>query len=101
MMSVETATSGIAARIALEPPEVALARGSERCIAFSTRSEPDCSGKWMCSQTVSHSAMASITSGVKSCGCGLVNRIRRMPSTSFTCAQELGEQRPSATSPAP
>ena len=38
----------------------------------------------MCSHTLSLSAIASITSGVKSCGCGLVNRIRRSPSTSFT-----------------
>ena len=30
------------------------------------------------------SAMASRTSGVKSCGCGLVNRTRRMPSTAPT-----------------
>ena len=35
----------------------------------------------MCSQTVGVSAIASITSGVKSCGCGDVNRTRRMPST--------------------
>src|SRR2546426_3442715 len=38
----------------------------------------------MCSHTCSHSAMASITSGVKSCGCGDVNRILRMPSTRST-----------------
>ena len=38
----------------------------------------------MCSQTVGVSAMASITSGVKSCGCGLVNRTLRMPSTAPT-----------------
>ena len=39
----------------------------------------------MCSQTAGVSAMASITSGVKSCGCGDVNRTRRMPSTRPTC----------------
>ena len=50
----------------------------------SSRSDPDCIGKWMCSHTASHPAMASTTSSVKSWGCGLVNRIRRMPSTPFT-----------------
>ena len=39
----------------------------------------------MCSQTDGVSAMASMTSGVKSCGCGLVNRTRRIPSTAPTC----------------
>ena len=53
-------------------------------MAFSTRSEPDCNGKWMCSQTLGVSAIASITSGVKSCGCGDVNRTRRMPGTAPT-----------------
>src|SRR2546428_515350 len=38
----------------------------------------------MCSHTASHSAMALMTSSVKSWGCGLVNRIRWMPSTSLT-----------------
>ena len=38
----------------------------------------------MCSQTVGVSAMASMTSGVKSCGCGEVNRTRRMPETAPT-----------------
>ena len=38
----------------------------------------------MCSQTDRVSAIASITSGVKSCGCGDVNRTRRMPSTEPT-----------------
>ncbi len=39
----------------------------------------------MCSQTLSLAAIASMTSGVKSWGCGEVKRIRRSPSTSFTC----------------
>ena len=39
----------------------------------------------MCSQTVGVSAIASITSGVKSWGCGEVNRTRRIPSTRPTC----------------
>ena len=38
----------------------------------------------MCSHTFSLCAIASITSGVKSCGCGLVKRILRRPSTWFT-----------------
>ena len=35
----------------------------------------------MCSQTASHSAIAAITGSLKSFGCGLVKRIRSMPST--------------------
>ena len=52
-----------------------------RRIAFSTRVEPDCSGRCACSQTDSHSAIAAITGARKSFGCGLVKRIRSMPST--------------------
>ena len=55
----------------------------------------------MCSQTVSHSAIASITSGVKSCGCGLVNRTRRIPSTASDLAEQPREQRRGATIRAP
>src|ERR1700755_116619 len=53
----------------------------ERRIARSTVSEPDCSG--MCSewQTFGVSAIAAITSSVKSLGCGLVNRPRSRPSS--------------------
>ena len=47
----------------------------------------------MCSQTVGVSAIASITSGVKSCGCGLVNRTRRIPSTAPTSRSSSREQR--------
>ena len=64
---------------ALQPLEVPRRDRYERRIACSTRSEPDCIGKWMCSQTGGLSAMASITSSVKSWGCGLVNRMRRIP----------------------
>ena len=35
----------------------------------------------MCSQTASHSAIAAITGSRKSFGCGLVKRIRSIPST--------------------
>ncbi len=54
----------------------------ERRIALSTRSDPDCSG--MCSDGITFgvSAIAMITSSVKSFGCGLVNRTRSSPSIS-------------------
>jgi hypothetical protein len=67
MMSVETAMPGIARRIFASHSRYR-SRRYERCIARKTRSDPDCSGKWMCSQTCSHAAMASTTSAVKSCG---------------------------------
>ena len=51
---------------------------SETCV------EPDWSGRCACSQTAPHSAIAAITSGRKSFGCGLVKRIRSMPSTAST-----------------
>src|SRR5436189_70009 len=50
-------------------------------MAFRMRDEPDCNGRCACSQTASHSAIASITGRRKSFGCGLVNRIRSIPST--------------------
>src|SRR6266540_983865 len=83
MMSVENAIPGTASRIRRTQDRYRSERYDRR-MARRTRSDPDCSGKWMCSHTRSHSAMASITSGVKSCGCGLVNRIRRRPSTPST-----------------
>ena len=83
MMSVVTATPGMPRRIRSSHARYRSLRYDRR-MARSRRSEPDCSGKWMCSHTESHPAIASTTSSVKSCGCGLVNRIRRMPSTSFT-----------------
>ena len=51
---------------------------------LSTRVEPDCRGRCACSQTASHSAIAAITGARKSFGCGLVKRMRSMPSTSST-----------------
>ena len=62
-----------------------------RRIAFSMRDEPDCSGRCTCSQTASHSAIAAITGSRKSFGCGLVNRMRSMPSTRVARAQQLAE----------
>ena len=74
---------GTAARIASNHPRYR-SRRYERRIARRTRSDPDCNGKWMCSQTCWEDAIASITSGVKSCGWGDVNRIRRTPSMRST-----------------
>ena len=45
------------------------------------RLDPDWSGRWTCSHTASHSAIAAITGSRKSFGCGLVKRIRSIPST--------------------
>ena len=79
MMSVVIAASGIAARTSSMMRRYR-SRRYERRIAFRTRSEPDCSG--MCSEGITFgvSAIASITSAVKSRGCGDVNRTRSRPS---------------------
>ena len=47
----------------------------------------------MCSQTAGVSAMASITSGVKSCGCGDGEPHAADPVDRSDLPQELGEQR--------
>ena len=52
-----------------------------RRIAFRSRLDPDWSGRWICSHTAAHSAIAAITGSRKSFGCGLVKRIRSIPST--------------------
>ncbi len=49
-------------------------------MAFRTGSEPDCSGMCSCGITFGVSAMAAITSSVKSRGCGEVKRTRSRPS---------------------
>ena len=49
---------------------------------FRIRSDPDCSGMCSWGITLWVSAMASITSSVKSLGCGEVNRTRSRPVTS-------------------
>lgn len=79
MMSVEMAASGMAARTFSMMPRKRSWR-YERRIAFRTRSEPDCSG--MCSWCITFgvSAMAAMTSSVKSRGCGEVKRTRSRPS---------------------
>ena len=55
-----------------------------RRIAFRIRVEPDWSGRCVCSHTAAHSAIAAITGSRKSFGCGLVNRMRSIPSTAST-----------------
>ncbi len=50
-------------------------------MARSTREEPDWSGMCSCGITLGVSAMASMTSSVKSRGCGEVKRTRSRPST--------------------
>ncbi len=49
-------------------------------MAFRTVSEPDWSGMWSCGITFGVSAIAAITSSVKSRGCGEVKRTRSRPS---------------------
>ena len=76
--------------------EVALAGGSERRIARSTASEPDCIGMCSCGQTFGVSAIAAMTSSVKSRGCGLVNRTRSRPVDLAAGPQQLAEREPVA-----
>lgn len=49
-------------------------------MAFRTVSEPDCRGMCSCGMTFGVSAIAAITSSVKSRGCGEVKRTRSRPS---------------------
>ncbi len=97
MMSVDSARSGMAARIS---PASLMNRSREyvRRIAFRTRVDPDCSGRCACSHTAAHSAIASITSRRKSFGCGLVKRMRSIPSIASTarssCAKSVPRSRP-------
>ena len=83
MRSVVNARSGIAARI-LSTRARYRSREYVRRIAFRSRVEPDWSGRWACSQTAAHSAIAAMTSSRKSLGCGLVKRIRSIPSIEST-----------------
>lgn len=80
MMSVEIAASGIAARTFSMIPRKRSWR-YERRMAFRTVSEPDCIGMWSCGMTFGVSAIAAITSSVKSRGWGEVKRTRSRPST--------------------
>lgn len=79
MMSVEMAASGIAARTFSMMPRNRSCR-YERRIAFRIVSDPDCIGMCSCGITFGVSAIAAITSSVKSRGCGEVKRTRSSPS---------------------
>src|SRR5207245_467282 len=48
----------------------------------STRSEPDCTGRWSCGATVGQSAIVSMSRSPMSEGWGEVKRRRAMPGTS-------------------
>jgi hypothetical protein len=66
----------------------------------STRSDPDCSGRWRCGITLGVAAIASSTSGVKSRGCGEVKRTRSSPSTSPSArSRSANSARPSEVAP--
>ena len=53
-------------------------------ISFKILFEPAWTGRWSCLQTLSHSAIASISLSLKSFGCDVINLIRSTPSMSFT-----------------
>ena len=97
MMSVVMAASGIAARTRSRMPRY-FSRRYERRIALSTRSEPLCSGMCSCGMTFGVSAIAAMTSSVKSLGCGLVNRTRSSPSMSPQARSSLPNARRSPNS---
>ena len=84
MRSVVSARSRNRRAQAADELEVALARVRPAHRASGSAVDPDWSGRCACSQTAAHSAIASITSGRKSFGCGLVKRIRSIPSTAST-----------------
>ncbi len=81
MMSVVIAASGICSRTRSMMPRY-FSRRYDRRIRLSTASEPDCSGMCRLGITFGVSAIAVITSSVKSRGCGDVKRTRSRPSTS-------------------
>jgi hypothetical protein len=81
MMSVLIAACGIAARTSSRMRRNFDCRYDRR-IALSMASEPDCSGMCSCGITLGVCAIASMTSEVKSLGCGEVNRTRSSPSMS-------------------
>ena len=58
-------------------------------MARNTSSEPDCSGMCSDGMTAGVSAIAAMTSSVKSRGCGLVNRTRSKPSTAPTARSNV------------
>ena len=92
MMSVVIAASGIAARTSSRIARYR-ARPVRAAHRRSTSSEPDCSGMCSCGQTFGVSAIAAITSEVKSRGCGEVKRTRSRPSIAAAGPQQLREAR--------
>ena len=60
-------------------------------MAFSTLSDPDCNGMCNCGIALGVSAMAAITSSVKSLGCGEVKRNRSSPSISPQARSSLAK----------
>src|SRR5206468_1541990 len=81
MTSVESARPGTRARRRATRASYS-ATVYSRPMPPSTRSEPDCTGRWSCGATCGHSAMASTRRALMSEGCGEVKRMRRMPGTS-------------------
>ena len=79
-MSVPRARSGIASRSRSTSMRYR-SREYVRRIALRIRDEPDWSGRCRCSHTDAHSAIAATTGSRKSLGCGLVKRMRSIPST--------------------
>ena len=61
-------------------------------IAFNTFVLPDCSGKCTNLHTLSHVAIASITSSVKSFGCGDIKRILSICSILFTAFNNVANE---------
>ncbi len=53
--------------------------------------EPDCTGRWTWSQSVGVASMASTMSRVKSRGCEVVKRTRRMPAMLADGGEQFGE----------
>ncbi len=97
MMSVVIAASGIAARTRSMMARY-FSRRYDRRIRRNTSSEPDCSGMCRLGMTFGVSAMAAMTSSVKSRGCGLVKRTRSRPST---CPQARSSLPNASRSPNP
>ena len=73
--SVVMAQSGIAMRIAFTR-SIYHADVYLRFMAFSTESEPDCTGRCIWRQMFGYEAMVSIIRSVMSLGCDVVKRMR-------------------------
>src|SRR5258708_11028929 len=55
------------------------------CMRRRTREEPDCTGSCTWLQILEFASITEIMSGVKSCGCEVVKRTRRIPGTCAAC----------------